>query len=88
MQPSSIPGAGLDVFTIVRQVTFGPYEGERVQASDVIEDTDTSCMWEVRYTCMFSCLLPKVDVVSRCHNVMMTRGKQTYNFVLRADVLD
>ena len=56
MQPSSIPGAGLGVFAnevIARGVKFGPYEGKRVPASHVDEDTDTSYMWEVSTCAMY-----------------------------------
>ena len=36
---------------IARGVKFGPYEGKRVPASHVDEESDTRYMWEVRYTC-------------------------------------
>ena len=47
---SSVPGAELGVCTrrrIPAETWIGPYEGKRVQPSDVKAGMDTSFMWEV-----------------------------------------
>ena len=48
---SSIPGAGLGVFSkflIPKGVRFGPYIGEKVGWENMTDRTDTSYFWEVR----------------------------------------
>ena len=50
---SSIPGAGLGVFSttgIPKGVRFGPYKGKKIGLQHITDETDTSYMWEVRHT--------------------------------------
>ena len=50
VKPSSIPGAGLGVFsttTIKKRVRMGPYEGEKISGSDKGELCNTAYAWEV-----------------------------------------
>ena len=47
---SSIPGAGLGVFStseIPKGVRFGPYKGKRIGWEHITDETNTSYMWEV-----------------------------------------
>lgn len=47
---SSIPGAGLGVFSITeipKGVRFGPYKGTKIGWEHVTEDANTSYCWEV-----------------------------------------
>ena len=50
VKPSSIPGAGLGVFsttTIKKRVRMGPYEGVKISESDKEELCNTAYAWEV-----------------------------------------
>ena len=50
VKPSSIPGAGLGVFsttTIEKGVRMGPYEGEKISKSDMGDLHNTAYAWEV-----------------------------------------
>ena len=50
---SSIPGAGLGVFSnsqIQKGVRFGPYKGKKTGWEHITNETNTSYMWEVRYS--------------------------------------
>lgn len=50
--PSSIPGAGLGVFSttlIPKGVRFGPYKGEKIGWENMTDKTNTSYFWEVAY---------------------------------------
>ena len=47
---SSIPGAGLGVFStteIPKGVRFGPYKGKKIGWQHITDETNTSYMWEV-----------------------------------------
>ena len=47
---SSIPGAGLGVFSaseIPKGVRFGPYKGKKIGWEHISDETNTSYMWEV-----------------------------------------
>ena len=50
---SSIPGAGFGVFSnsqIEKGVRFGPYKGEKTGWEHITSETNTSYMWEVKYS--------------------------------------
>ena len=50
ISPSSIPGAGLGVFStseIPKGVRFGPYKGKKRGWEHISDETNTSYMWEV-----------------------------------------
>ena len=49
---SSIPGAGLGVFStseIPKGVRFGPYKGMKIGWENIAEDRNTGYCWEVRF---------------------------------------
>ena len=49
---SSIPGAGLGVFSaseIPKGVRFGPYKGKKIRWEHISDETNTSYMWEVAF---------------------------------------
>lgn len=49
---SSIPGAGLGVFSttlIPKGARFGPYKGRKIGLENVTDKTNTSYFWEVVY---------------------------------------
>ena len=49
---SSIPGAGLGVFSaseIPKGVRFGPYKGKKIGWEHISDETNTSYMWEVAF---------------------------------------
>ena len=51
---SSIPGAGLGVFStteIPKGVRFGPYKGKKIGWQHITDETNTSYMWEVLCYC-------------------------------------
>ena len=51
---SSIPGAGLGVFSaseIPKGVRFGPYKGNKIGWEHISDETNTSYMWEVAFYC-------------------------------------
>ena len=50
IRKSSIPGAGLGVFSnsqIPKGVRFGPYKGKKTGWEHITKETNTTYMWEV-----------------------------------------
>ena len=51
IKSSSIPGAGLGVFSttdISKGVRFGPYKGKKIGWENITDETNTCYMWEVK----------------------------------------
>ena len=64
---SSIPGAGLGVFSaseIPKGVRFGPYKGKKIGWEHISDETNTSYMWEVAF--YYTIMMCKVMIITIC----------------------
>ena len=66
---SSIPGAGLGVFSaseIPKGVRFGPYKGKKIGWEHISDETNTSYMWEVAFFFYDTIMMSKVMIITIC----------------------